>query len=163
MKYLIFLTLLFFNINSDATDSCETLKDEKIETDVLNITTDVPKHLKGAVIIVRRSDGVETTVPAEKFKVVPRKQQFVVTKVTDTKVLTCKVKEPKEKNRISLVAGQGPKPGLDYETDGSVVTVKSRVGEVGGLQYQRLLTDKLSVGAQVQSNDSVLVNIGLDF
>lgn len=139
--------------------NCEESQNAEEVTETRELKTDVPSHLKGATIIVRTADGRETSVPAEKFKVVPRVQQFLVTK---TKQQNNKICTP-EKNRISLLAGNGPKEGLDRSKSGTTVTVESRTGAVGGAQYQRLLTERISVGAQVQTNESVLVNIGLDF
>ena len=43
------------------------------------------------------------------------------------------------------------------------VDVESKTGAIGGVQYQRLLTDRISVGVQGQTNDSVLLNVGLEF
>ena len=153
---------------SFASDLCKTTTSDQSVEDQLEIKTDVPSHLKGATICVKQADGKESCVPAEKFKVVARKQQFIVTKVKTTDTTTCTVfekadKEEKEKNRISLLAGNGPKEGLERTNSGSKVTVESRVGVIGGVQYQRLLTERVSVGAQLQSNESALVNIGLDF
>ena len=150
---------------SFAADLCKTTTSDQSVEDQLEIKTDVPSHLKGATICVKQADGKESCVPAEKFKVVARKQQFIVTKVKTTDTTTCTVfeKAEKEKNRVSLLAGNGPKEGLERTNNGSKVTVESRVGAVGGVQYQRLLNDRISVGAQLQSNESALVNIGLDF
>lgn len=126
------------------------------------ITTAVPSHLKGATIIVRLADGKETTVPAERFKVVPRVQEFVVTKTSVTKVTSCTTNDPR-KNRVSLLGGHGAKAGLDTSTTGSTVEVESRTGVVGGAQYQRMLGERLSIGGQLQTNKTGSVLLGLDF
>lgn len=36
-------------------------------------------------------------------------------------------------------------------------------GLIGGVQYQRLLNSRVSFGGQVQSNETVLLNLGLEF
>lgn len=72
-------------------------------------------------------------------------------------------KEPKRKNRISLLAGQGPQEGLKQERNGSSVSVESKVGMIGGLQYQRLITDRVNLGLQLQTNKTILGSVGLDF
>jgi hypothetical protein len=128
----------------------------------LEIKTDVPNHLKGATITIRLADGRESTVPAEKFKVVPRKQQFIVTKVETSKVVSCTTNDPK-KNRASLVAGYGAKNGLTTSTSGSTVTVETKSGAVGGAQYQRMLNEDISVGVQAQTNGTGSLLLGLDF
>jgi len=123
------------------------------------IKTDVPNHLKGATITVRLADGKESTVPAEKFKVVPRLQQFIVTK---TNQLSKKYCTP-GKNRVSVMAGRGPREGLKRTVTASKVVVESDVGGMVGAQYQRLINKDISLGIQGQSNETVLINIGLDF
>lgn len=128
----------------------------------LEINTDVPSHLKGAVIIVRRADGKETVVPAEKFKVVPRKQQFIVTKVETNNIKLC-ISNELLKNRASLLAGYGSKNGLSTSTEGNNTVVETSTGVVGGVQYQRMLNDRLSIGAQGQTNKTGSLLLGLDF
>jgi hypothetical protein len=152
------LIMIFFGNKVFAAD-CTTTSNAEVVQETTEIKTDVPSHLKGATITVRLADGRETTVPAEKFKVVPRAQQFIVAK---TYQLNRQVCSP-EKNRLSLLGGNGPKEGLNRHKTATKVTVESDVGAVGGLQYQRLLDHGLSLGIQGQSNESVLVNIGIDF
>ena len=165
---MVLIVLTMFAASIVMAEDCSTAEDIASVEERMEIKTDVPGHLKGARICVFLKGGGDSCVPAEKFKVVPRKQQFIVTKTQKTNKVTCSVKvvemaDAKEKNRVSLLGGQGPKYGLQRSSDGSKVTVESNSGLIGGAQYQRLLDDKLSVGAQVQSNESVLVNIGLDF
>ena len=150
-------------------DFCDTTASEETVEQKLEIKTDVPNYLKGAVIIVRQADGKESSVSAERFKVVPRKQQYIVQKTKQIEKEHCQTnvvryeKVEKQKNRISLMAGRGPQEGLDRTNNGTTVDVSSRVGAIGGAQYQRLLTDKVSAGVQAQTNQSLLVNIGLDY
>lgn len=159
MKKFILILIMISPMLVLASENCSTTSDAETVEETKEITTDVPNHLKGATIIVRTADGRETSVPAEKFKVVPRKQQFIVSKTKQLDKTMCSA----NKNRVSLLAGNGPKEGLDRSKSGTTVTVESRTGAVGGAQYQRLLNERISVGAQIQTNESVLVNIGLDF
>lgn len=39
----------------------------------------------------------------------------------------------------------------------------NRNGLLGGVQYQRMLNSRVSFGGQVQTNDTVLLNLGLEF
>jgi hypothetical protein len=158
-KLLIFVLSFAVSVAALADDNCSTTSKAETVEETREIKTDVPKHLVGATICVKQADGRESCVPAEQFKVVPRKQQFLVTKTKQENKLVC----GPDKNRVSLLAGNGPKEGLDRSKTATTVTVESRVGAVGGLQYQRLITEDISVGAQVQTNESVLLNIGLDF
>lgn len=161
MKNIILLLTLCFPMFAFASENCSTTQSAEVAEEQLLISTDVPKHLEGATITVTTKDGRVSTVPAEKFKVVPRKQQFIVTKTKQSSETLCKA--DKERNRISLLAGKGPKEGLNTTRTANEVTVENKIGAIGGAQYQRLLTDKISVGAQIQTNESVLVNVGLDF
>lgn len=157
MKYLIVLMLLI-GVNAFA----ECTEDPSVEAidEATEITTDVPSHLKGATVTVRRADGKESTVPAEKFKVVPRKQQFVVTRVKETKTVTCSTNKS---NRVSLLGGYGARNGLSSSTDSSSTTVESSTGVVGGAQYQRMLNDRWSLGVQGQTNETGSLLFGMDF
>jgi hypothetical protein len=142
-------------------EKCETSKGAEHMVEVKEIKTDVPKHLVGATICVKQADGRESCVPAEKFKVVPRLQQFVITRTKQQSITMCYA----DKNRLSLLAGKGPKNSLSVDKSQAPdkVSVENEYGGVGGLQYQRLVTERVSVGAQVQTNESVLLNIGLEF
>lgn len=152
MRYLIMLLSLYaYSIQSYAT--CDVSQ----VTESRSIDTTVPKHLKGAKIIVKQADGTESVIRSEEFKVVPRKQERLITKET----VTCVQKS--RRNRVSLVAGRGPKPGLDYRSEGNSVEVESRVGLVGGVMYQRELTDRWSIGVQVLTSKTLLGVVGYDF
>jgi len=161
MKKLITILILCSPMLVFAAENCSTTSEAATIDETREITTDVPNHLKGATIFIILADGTHSSVPAEKFKVVPRKQQFVVTKTSQKDVTMCSAEQ--NKNRVSLLAGTGPKEGLERSQTGTTVTVESRTGNVGGLQYQRLLYKRLSVGAQIQSNKSGLVSVGVDF
>jgi hypothetical protein len=136
MKYLI-LGLLFFSLNvvaqSNCTDTCGVTAEQR---------TCVKKSVKPRVIT----------------KVVPVIKEVVVTKtVTVTKRIAPR------KNRISILVGHGAKEGLSRENNSSNVTVRSKVGVIGGLQYQRLVTNRVSLGAEVLSSKAALVSVGLEF
>ncbi len=163
MKKIITILMMIPTL-SFASQTCNTVSNAETVEEQMEIKTDVPNHLKGATIIVRTADGKESSVPAEKFKVVPRKQQFIVSKTKQLDETTCN--QDLNKNRISVLAGKGAKEGLDKTVSPTEVTVKSRVGAVGGLQYQRLLPymdNRVNVGVQATSNKTVLMNLGLDF
>lgn len=73
-------------------------------------------------------------------------------------------KEVYLKNRVSLVLGRGLQRGLTVSyPDSSTTRVENEIGFVGGLQYQRLLTRRFSLGAQIQTNKTVSILGGLDF
>jgi hypothetical protein len=156
MKYFILLMLVSSSSMADCTS--ETKAWETQEQYV--ISTDVPSHLKGATITVKRADGKETTVPAEQFKVVPRKQQFLVKAVLKIHGITCR---ENKSNRVSLLGGYGSRNGLSSSSDGTTTTVETSTGLVGGAQYQRMLDDRWSLGVQGQTNNTGSLLFGLDF
>lgn len=162
MKNIITAILItFFPIHSFAGENCSSATSEAVAQDKLVISTDVPSHLKGAKIIVKLADGRTSEVPAELFKVVPRKQQYIVTKTLQKTQTTCSAE--RLKNRISLLGGEGPNSKVDVERNGDTVSMESKSGAVGGVQYQRSITNRLNLGVQVQSNETALVGVGLDF
>ena len=161
---IIMIAAVVFTLFSKAfaAESCVTSSQSEGVLETMLITTDIPSHLKGATIIVVQANGKHSSVPAELFKVVPRKQQRVISKVATNTTKLCQT--PSEfKNRISLLAGRGTKSGLDKSSSPTRVDIESRIGAVGGLQYQRLLTEKISVGVQGQTNNTGSLMIGLDF
>lgn len=160
MKNLIIIGML---MSSVAMADCETQMGHNMDTAVKEITTDVPSWLKGATITVRQANGKETKMLAEQFKVVPRKRQEIVVERTQTINTVCTIDADRLKNRVSLLGGRGVREGLDVERTGTSVTAQSKVGVVGALMYQRSLTRRLNIGAQLQTNKTALGSIGLDF
>lgn len=168
MKYAIILVVMFFTNAMAKAETCTLDSGEEQAIEKTEIKTDVPKHLIGATITVTLANGKSSTVPAEKFKVVPRLQQYLVTKVSQSTVKSCVNVSP-NKNRVSALAGYGATGHLDRSADSSSETIESSRGVVGGAQYQRLLNDHWSLGVQVQGNDlsrnnkTGLGSIGYDF
>lgn len=65
-------------------------------------------------------------------------------------------------NRARLIGGVGPK-GFDSTTKTNYVEISSKSGVVGGIGYDRLLNEAVSVGGQVLSNGTMALSLGLDF
>lgn len=161
MRSFITILLLCSPLSAFCAENCSTSSKVDSSKERMEIKTDVPKFLEGATIVVRLKDGTETSVPAEKFKVVARKQQFIITLIQQDTTTLCSAEI--NKNRISLNVGQGPKGTLSTTKTASKVEIESQVGTIGGLQYQRLITDKISISGQVLNNDTGLLGVGLDF
>jgi hypothetical protein len=159
MKYIILAAL--FSVSAFASKDCSVTRSNHEVLEEKVITTDVPSHLKGAKIIVKLADGKESEVPAELFKVVPRKKQVIVTKVQNDTVMTCNGEG--YKNRISLLAGHGTRSGMRKSVGTDVAEFETKTGLVGGAQYQRVIKGRLSVGGQVQTNKTGSLMLGLDF
>ncbi len=127
---------------------------------------DSPKFLKDATITVVTKDGKHFVMDANHYKVVPRRQQFVIKSQQVHTQTVCNITNKDNemrKNRISLSGGQGPQEGLDTRVNGNTVEVSSRVGFVGGVQYQRVVYDRFSLGVQGQTNKTGSILLGLDF
>lgn len=162
MKYILIM-LLFVSV-ARAEDCSDAVSSSEVK-EQMEIKTDVPKYLEGATIIVRLKDGKESVVPAEKFKVVPRKQQYLVTKVQNDIVRMCK---SNLKNRLSVVAGSGPNGKLYRSSSGSYVKVENEQGLVGGVQYQRqtgivIFGKEINAGLLYQDNSTFSGTAGFDY
>lgn len=163
MKYAI---LLFVSLLAQT-----VLAGPMCEQETVVIDTKVPKFLEGATITVTTADGRTTTMKSEEFKVVPRKQQIITAKkVCPTcvstevvKEVTLVVREEPRKNRVSILGGYGTVNGIKSSVSPTQVEVESQMGAVGGVQYQRLLSEKFSIGVQGQTNRTGLLMLGLDF
>lgn len=171
IKYIIILIASLSSVSLAAL-TCETKKDVKVVEEKKDVNTAVPKNLKGAKIIIKTADGKETEMEADKFKVVPRKQQFVTTKVVEVHSVECSpkvveriVEKEPLKNRVSLHGGMAPQVGLtrSVHNNGNMIEVESNVGPTLGVQYQRLVTERVSLSAEAQTNKTLLLGVGLDF
>lgn len=165
----LFIAILMLSFTAYAENDCQVMRASEEVTGQLEIKTDVPKFLKGATITVTLSNGQSTTVPAEKFKVVPRKQQFITTKTSSVSETVC---QNKTHHRVTVLAGQAPQNGIkrDNSQAPNKVEVESKLGLEGGAQYQyrpggkwKLLGKDLNFGGQVQTNKSAFGTLGLDF
>ena len=166
--FIITLLLVCFSGFVYAAENCSTQSGAEVATEKLEINTDVPKFLEGATVCVKLADKTESCVPAEKYKVVPRQQQFIVTKTYRKSVTTCKADQLR--NRISLHAGKGPNGRLENNVNSTntQTDVENVYGNVGAIQYQYLFTDRWSLSGQVQSDNlkdakTGLVGVGYDF
>lgn len=127
----------------------------------------LPQHLQGATITVRLANGQQTTVPAEKFMVVPRQQQFIVGEsVNISKTLTCKTKSLK--NSVIVDARKdftGISKSLSSTVNTQTLKLSSDKSLVPGLNYYRreVLDSPIGLGAGVDSNGTLKALIGLDF
>jgi hypothetical protein len=123
-----------------------------------------PKHCeeKPKVKYVTRTKVVEKVVDRPVPVIVEKPVKVVekVVQVVDRPVLVKRTVEKKvyKKNRISVLAGGGP---TRLSTEPNAVVLER--GIVLGAQYQRSLNDTLSLGIQVQTNQTVLGSVGIDF
>lgn len=73
-----------------------------------------------------------------------------------------KVKSP-YKNRVSFHLGGAPQGLEDVEVTGRRAKFEQNYEPIVGLGYQRLVTNRVSIGANFFSNLSGTINLGLDF
>jgi hypothetical protein len=166
MKNILIALLIYSSAMglAEADECTETTK--SITQDVVHaVNKDMPKHLQGATITVKLADGSETTVPAEKFMVVPRKQYTVAgqNKTVSSK-LTC------DKDQKKNIVYVGAKRELtDLETKVNVPAKSAQVDSLKvltpSINYMRrkILDSDLNLGGGVDKNGQVQGTIGLDF
>jgi hypothetical protein len=163
-KYIaLFVTVMALSLSAYAGEqNCTTVTGEEQVEDKLEIKTDVPKHLEGATIIVRTKDGRETSVPAEKFKVVPRKQQYIVTKVSKKEKMTCSAADTRN---LVMLGVRKDHTGLTKETDGSTATVYSNKGAVIDAAYMRrkMFDTNFGAGVGLDTNATPKAFLGYEF
>lgn len=165
MKLL--LTMLFL-IPTMASANCSVSDvDVDYESVVHEIDTKLPAFLKGAKIKVTLADGTSSEVPAELFKVVPRKQQLIVGhETTIRKETTCKVDD--RKKNIIMASAKETVTSLETKTstipNGVKASVSSNKGLVPGIKYYREdILENLGAGVGVDTNGEVEAMIGVGF
>lgn len=158
MKKLLIIAILFSTTDLYAEETCKEVE-EVLESKDVNTPT--PENLKGATIIVKQKDGSLKEMSSDEFKVVPRKQQFMVTKIKSSS--SCLNQKKSKANRVSLVGGYAPSGSIDQSNNGNLAKIETRFGPNIGLQYQRSFGNYFSIGVQGLSNKSMEVLVGFDF
>ena len=144
MKSLLVIFLVLFCMQAMADGNTQTGN-----TINVNVKGCCEKPCKTKVVTKVVEKRVE--VPVETVVSVPVYIDRVVTQTVTKRV--------HKKNRISLLGGMGP-TNLDQV---SPTQVNLNRGAIGGAMYQRSLNGTLNVGIQVQTNQTVLGSVGLDF
>lgn len=81
---------------------------------------------------------------------------------TVTVIKECEPKKIYKKNRLRGLAGVGP-TGVGLAKSGNSATVFEETGLVLGLGYDRSLNETLNIGIQIQTNETYMLSIGVDF
>lgn len=158
------MILLSFVSVANAGETCSESTSETAQEVVYEVNKDMPKYLQGATITVTQADGKTSTVPAEKFMVVPRKQKTVLGQNKQTsKIVSCT--KPSDKKNIVFADARKDFKGLDVTTDGKTAIVESKKGIVPGVNYYRreLLDSPIGAGVGLDSNGTLKGMIGIDF
>lgn len=144
-------------------ENCVRDEQTKLEDVVHVVDTSIPAHLKGAKITVTLADGRSSTVAAEQFMVVPRKQRTVVGQ-NKSSVTSLVCRQDSKKNILMLEARKDV-TDLDVETVSKTANVYSERSIVPGLNYYRreLMDSAIGAGIGVDANGTVKGMIGTDF
>lgn len=165
MKLLTALIVLFSSVAF--ANECKEVSKRIVQEVVHTVNTDVPKHLKGATITITKADGTSSTVPAEKFMVVPRKQKAIVGEnVVMTVDRTCQADE--KLSTVFLDVKKLPsriESNTESIPNGSKATSTIYKEVVPGVNYYRrqMLDTPVGAGVGVDANGTVKGMIGLDF
>ena len=164
MKIFIITTLLTISSFANATE-CKKMSEEKSADEVQDVNSSVPKGLEGSVIIVRTKDGKESSVPIEKFKVVPRAQQFKVTKTKVTEKMLCEVDVLPDKNMV-MVGARRDHVNLEssVSNDKKSATISSKKDIVVDAAYMRTrVLGPVGAGVGIDTNGVVKGILGVEF
>lgn len=137
-----------------------------------SVYAEMPKYLEGATVTVTLKNGKTYEYKSEDMAVVKRANLGVhknEAKQTRKALATVakKIKNKKlvknKKNRIYGLIGYGNTGSLDVSTNGSTYETKHSRGAVGGIGYQRKVSEDLNLGVQVQTNGTTSLSVGTDF
>lgn len=120
---------------------------------------DMPAYLKDGTITVTLKNGKTYTFSTNEYMVVKRGAKKPAPALEQ---LATAMKPEPRRNRVRVLGGVGPN-GLETTRSASQATVTTTSGAVGGIGYDRLITDEVSVGGAALNNETYLLNIGLDF
>lgn len=131
---------------------------------------EVPKMFVDSKIVVTLKDGKQFEFDGNEWMVVRRKAKKSLAilapsnskKQEEKKVAENKESSSSKKNRVRLMGGIGPS-GFDKDRKGNTIRVETTEDALGGVGYDRLIDDKISVGGQVLSNGTYTIGLGLDF
>ncbi len=161
MKYLLIILMSLTSVSN--AQECKETHSEIVQDVVYMVNKNMPAHLKGATIIVRQANGKETSVPAERFMVVPRKQKTVA---GQNKLVMSKLRCDKDqKKNIVYVGAKKELTDLETRVSGNTARVESSKTLVPSVNYMRrkVLNSDLNLGIGIDKNSQIGGTIGLDF
>ena len=118
-----------------------------------------PKPFQNSDIKRTLEDGKVQKFDGDKYMIVRRgKKKKPKAKVVAKPCPKCEKPEIR-RNRVGLLLGRGASGDLNQEGN----RVFTEHEPMMGLQYQRLLNDRISIGVQVQTNETFSGSVGVDF
>lgn len=161
MKFLIIFVLLI-NVSFANELSCgETKTTSSLEKEEMEVNTEVPKHLVGATIILKKANGSEEVLKAEEYMIVKRKHKRPVYK---EKIATAslKCKNDSVKNIVSLKGVRSyANPKSRLEPNKGTLSIERET--TLGAQYQRNIGKDVFLGVEGDLNRGAGVMIGIGF
>jgi hypothetical protein len=128
-----------------------------------------PSYLKDATISVTLKNGKVYMFNANDYKVVKREDTKCKPVVCAECPASAAINKPSvvaasvpRINRIRVMGGVGPS-GIKSEDTGSMLKVSPSYNAVGGVGYDRMLNDKLSINGQAYTNGTFSLGVGFDF
>lgn len=159
--FLVIFAMIFTTFGAYAAEDCKQEVQEVSHQEEVDLNTDVPKGMEGAVIIVRSKDGRESSVPIEKFKVVPRKQQLMYTKVVSKSKSICEG----GKNLLMFGARKDYRStSTQTSADGKTASVSTEKDLVPDASYmRRKLFGPIGAGVGIDTNATPRVFFGTEW
>jgi hypothetical protein len=121
-----------------------------------------PPYLKDGVITVTLKSGEQYHFSANEYMVVKRGAKRLDSEVVGTTQESHFEEELHNKNRVRLMAGAGP-TGMRDARSASSIHIESSYGLVGGLGYDRQISNRFSLGAAGYTNGTLSLGVGYDF
>jgi hypothetical protein len=125
-----------------------------------SVAQEVPKFMRDGIITVKLKDGREYKFSTNEWMVVRRGKRKL--KEESIPVITVINKAEIQKNRITVRVGSGLY-GLQSSSSANVVKIREERKAIFGLGYSRKLNEDFSLGASILSNESVTLDLGLDY
>jgi hypothetical protein len=127
----------------------------------------IPELLKDSKIVTTLKNGKQVSFDGNEWMVVRRKapkklEEKLVLLPSDQSAAQVRKQPAQKMNRARLIGGIGPK-GFDSTAKANYVEINSKSGVIGGVGYDRLLNEAVSIGGQVLSNGTMALSLGLDF
>lgn len=127
----------------------------------------IPELLKDSKIVTTLKNGKQVSFDGNEWMVVRRKapkklEEKLVLLPSDQSAAQVRKQPAQKMNRARLIGGVGPK-GFDSTAKANYVEINSKSGVIGGVGYDRLLNEAVSIGGQVLSNGTMALSLGLDF
>lgn len=161
MKTLL-ITLLLLISTAYAKEKCgETKTSTHLEKTELDTVTEVPNHLRGATITLKKADGSQEVLKAEDYMIVKRQHKRPVFR---EKIATTRIQCQDEtvKNIVSLKAVNSY-GRADLESDDTSATISTSKRRTLGGQYQRNVGKNIFLGVDADLNRNAGLLIGLGF